>query len=132
MEACADCGFVVQLWHNVVGLYDYTLLLEYCPYGTLQTLLNVGCGGAGGRRGVRACSGEGPKRATIHFVFTYRYALFFNVVPLVAAECVPSSHPLHPLQVVADWRSRSGLGCWDYITDTVLHLSRKVWGGGCV
>ena len=44
MEACADCGFVVQLWHNVVGLYDYTLLLEYCPYGTLQTMLNVSWG----------------------------------------------------------------------------------------
>ena len=48
MEACADCGFVVQLWHNVVGLYDYTLLLEYCPYGTLQTMLNVSWGQGGG------------------------------------------------------------------------------------
>ena len=41
METCVDCDFVIQLWHNVVGLYDYTLLLEYCPYGTLQSLLNV-------------------------------------------------------------------------------------------
>lgn len=41
METCVDCDFVLQLWHNVVGLYDYTLLLEYCPYSTLQNLLDV-------------------------------------------------------------------------------------------
>ena len=29
-------------WSCVTGLYDYTLLLEYCPYGTLEGLLQVG------------------------------------------------------------------------------------------
>ena len=41
MEACEGCDFVLQMWHYVVGLYDYTLLLEYCPFGTMQSLLNV-------------------------------------------------------------------------------------------
>lgn len=43
MEACQGSAFVVQLWSHVVGLYDYTLLLEYCPYSTLQDLLNAVC-----------------------------------------------------------------------------------------
>lgn len=41
MELCQGANFVVQMWTHVVGLYDYTLLLEYCPYNTLQHLLDV-------------------------------------------------------------------------------------------
>ncbi|KAL6747326.1 kinase-like domain-containing protein [Haematococcus lacustris] len=41
MEACVGAAFVVQLWSHVVGLYDYTLLMEYCPYGSLDKLLQV-------------------------------------------------------------------------------------------
>eukprot|EP00955_Chlamydomonas_euryale_P093959 364818-Chlamydomonas_euryale.AAC.18 len=40
VESCEGCSFVVQMWSHVVGLYDYTLLLEYCPYNTLLRLLN--------------------------------------------------------------------------------------------
>ncbi|GFR44836.1 hypothetical protein Agub_g6177 [Astrephomene gubernaculifera] len=44
MTALRDCPFLTQLWSAVVGLYDYTLLLEYCPYGTLEGLLKeVSC-----------------------------------------------------------------------------------------
>ncbi|KAG2424112.1 hypothetical protein HXX76_014786 [Chlamydomonas incerta] len=39
LEAVRACPFITQLWSCVVGLYDYTLLLEYCPYGTLEGLL---------------------------------------------------------------------------------------------
>ncbi|GIL80947.1 hypothetical protein Vretifemale_10090 [Volvox reticuliferus] len=41
LEAVRDCSFVTQLWSSVVGLYDYTLLMEYCPYGSLEGLLRV-------------------------------------------------------------------------------------------
>lgn len=41
LEDCSGCNFVVQMWSHVVGLYDYTLLLEYCPYGSLDKLLMV-------------------------------------------------------------------------------------------
>jgi len=41
LDVCSGCEFVMQMWSHVVGLYDYTLLLEYCPYGTLQGLLTV-------------------------------------------------------------------------------------------
>jgi serine/threonine protein kinase len=67
MEECTGCNFVLQLWSHVMGLYDVTLLLEYCPYGTL----------------------------------------------------------FHMLQVVSDMRSRSQIGCWNYISDSMLHLNRK-------
>ncbi|KAG2482569.1 hypothetical protein HYH03_018494 [Edaphochlamys debaryana] len=40
LEAMHHSEFLTQLWSCVVGLYDYTLLLEYCPYGTLEGLLN--------------------------------------------------------------------------------------------
>ncbi|PNH06184.1 hypothetical protein TSOC_007451 [Tetrabaena socialis] len=39
LEAVRESAFLTQLWSSVVGLYDYTLLLEYCPYGTLEGLL---------------------------------------------------------------------------------------------
>ncbi len=29
------------MWSHVVGLYDFTLLLEYCPYGAMDSLLEV-------------------------------------------------------------------------------------------
>lgn len=50
LEAVRDSTFITQLWSCVVGLYDYTLLLEYCPYGTLEGLLKVqrGMVGVGG------------------------------------------------------------------------------------
>ncbi|GAX81530.1 hypothetical protein CEUSTIGMA_g8958.t1 [Chlamydomonas eustigma] len=67
MEASAGCDFVLQLWSHVMGLYDVTLLLEYCPYGTLYNML----------------------------------------------------------QVVSDLRSRSQVGCWNYISDSMLYLRRK-------
>eukprot|EP00798_Chlamydomonas_sp_ICE-L_P024876 gene24876-10540_t len=38
-EECCSMPLVVQMWSHVVGLYDYTLLLEYCPYGSLAILL---------------------------------------------------------------------------------------------
>lgn len=41
MELCQGANFVVQMWSHVVGLYDYTLLLEYCPFNSLQHLLDV-------------------------------------------------------------------------------------------
>lgn len=41
LDACAGCPFVIQMWSHVVGLYDYTLLLEYCPYGSLDKLLEI-------------------------------------------------------------------------------------------
>lgn len=43
LEAVRDSTFITQLWSCVVGLYDYTLLLEYCPYGTLEGLLKEVC-----------------------------------------------------------------------------------------
>ncbi|GLC42476.1 hypothetical protein PLESTB_001102500 [Pleodorina starrii] len=44
LEALRDSCFLTQLWSCVVGLYDYTLLLEYCPYGSLEGLLReVSC-----------------------------------------------------------------------------------------
>lgn len=41
LDACSGCEFVVQMWSHVVGLYDYTLLLEYCPYSSLDKLLSI-------------------------------------------------------------------------------------------
>lgn len=49
LEAVRACPFITQLWSCVVGLYDYTLLLEYCPYGTLEGLLRVRGAGVEGR-----------------------------------------------------------------------------------
>ncbi|EFJ45117.1 hypothetical protein VOLCADRAFT_118479 [Volvox carteri f. nagariensis] len=44
LEALRASGFLTQLWSSVMGLYDYTLLLEYCPYGSLEGLLReVSC-----------------------------------------------------------------------------------------
>lgn len=53
LDACSGCEFVVQMWSHVVGLYDYTLLLEYCPYSSLDKLLSIVSGG------VRAGDGRG-------------------------------------------------------------------------
>ncbi|EFJ39477.1 hypothetical protein VOLCADRAFT_100920 [Volvox carteri f. nagariensis] len=46
LEALRASAFLTQLWSSVMGLYDYTLLLEYCPYGLLEGLLRVNRSGA--------------------------------------------------------------------------------------
>lgn len=66
MKITAGCEFVVQCWSSVEGLYDMTLLLEYCPYGSLENMLNI----------------------------------------------------------ASDLRSRS-CGCWDFVKDRWLNLSRR-------
>lgn len=66
MSITKDLDFVVQCWSYVEGLYDFTLLLEYCPYNSLEHLLNI----------------------------------------------------------ASDLRSRS-CGCWDFVKDRWLNLSRK-------
>lgn len=41
LHACEGSPFIVQMWSHVVGVCDYTLLLEYMPYGALDKLLMV-------------------------------------------------------------------------------------------
>ena len=66
MNQTRGLDFVVQCWSSVEGLYDVTLLLEYCPYNSLEHLLNI----------------------------------------------------------ASDLRSRT-CGCWDFVKDRWLNLSRK-------
>ncbi len=76
LEAVRDSAFITQLWSCVVGLYDYTLLLEYCPYGTLEGLLKV----QGGRVGVGGWTGGRQGQGAQHGYRTRAGAMRYTAV----------------------------------------------------
>ncbi|GIL50700.1 hypothetical protein Vafri_6819 [Volvox africanus] len=96
LEAVRDCSFVTQLWSSVVGLYDYTLLMEYCPYGSLEGLLRV-----------VSCHRSATGNACLDFVFssllrlerraglTEDEARFYTACILIALEDMHSRGYVH-------------------------------------